>query len=857
MVVFFLLVGPLSPLSAQFPRDRSDDAFIERLEQQQLFQVIAWHSQLRFENQQLSQAERSTAAANWIRASTLSALNADPAASESAWNQVQELSTRLEAESRLWDRGELVQLQASLVGLAQARLIRLELRSAPSDTRRAAGLEAIRIAIDRLRQLQRDLVTAAAGAAPRIDPDPTTAFARPQLQALGNDVAYQLLVGLGVRADLYSAADRASQSDTFQQILERSRDLQPRLTMESKLWWDVQALALEAARQLDDWDIWQSRWETGLLGNAPPEVLGKMAAAQLMHDLDRNQLKSARAHAEQFVSLINLRNPGSLESLTELTDLSNSSQWPEWDIARARLFLSEQRQDGQVGRDAESAVLSFASVVAQRHGRFWSSELTSELLAGVEGEGTGAVSLLLVQDKIRNQRWEEVQTLISQGVRTAVQQRQPDQAIELANLAASTARSAGVQPWMIRSIEQAALAFPENSAAETTHYYACVLAANIDAERYRNAHEVWQRHVLQWPDTVLSDQVRINLLAGYWISHQQWDEALRGFYKIQPASPSYPAAVELMTATFTDAIQQAWQQDPSGARARKLAADWGPKWLSQLQDSEDGTWVSRWSLGEKKLGLLAIQAQLETADPNVGWTEVLMKRIENRPPDLQERGLSRKRVIETRLWFLKSPATFSSDYIDRPAEDFLETDLIWLARTMSRDIPSPGLINLGQSANQRGRARAAAQVLLQILELLEQKSPDAATAPWLELQQIRALLQVDRFEDAKQQALKLAVRQPDNLAIQQILGYCLAGSNNPTDASKAESHWRRLTQQTREDSDEWFEAKYYVAESLRRQGKTEDAFRLLSYLKLTHANAWDATAFQVHLQRLYETLAPN
>lgn len=853
LLIWSVMGGPARNAGAQLPRDRSDNAFIEALEQQQLFGVIAWHCEARYDDPNLSQAERSVYAAHWLRAQTLLALNAAPETQESAWQQLTELSARLLGETQLFDRSQLVRFQASVIGLARARLIRVQLKTGSGSQEREMGLAAVRESIERLRQLQRDLVDDAAAAPPRVTDDVTANFSRPQLQALGNDVRFQLIACLDVRSTLYPIEDTASRRDTWSEMIKQARDLQPRLPLESPLWWQIQELALRAARRLEDWSEWDSQWEAAILGKAPPEVLGDLAAARMMHDLDRNEA-AVETNARQFMGLIKLRSPDALVGLSDLSDLSIATPWPLFDIARARLYLQRGREAGRQ-QQAEASVLKFADLMAQRHGRYWAAELTSELLAGGK-LGSESVSLLLVNQAMTRGQWEEVARLIPQGIQAAIEQRQEEQALALATRAASAARASGaVEPWMIEAIEKASLTFSGNAQANQIHYYACILAANV-SEQSIKASEVWNRHLQMWPQGPVADKIRVQMLAPAQIAEQQWQATLESLSAIPLDSPVHEDAVALMTAVFGDSIRQQLRVDKTQAEVQRWAADWVTRWKPQLQD-EGGDWVSRWNHSMKKLALLVVEAQMETGQPTDSWTNVLLRRVETFPPDLDRLGNSRLQVIEIRLKFLQSPATFVPGTDDGETEQYETADLLWLAQSMSREIPLPGIREKMRSANDRGRGRVAAQWLLRTDRKLEGRTLTPSDRQWLDLYKVRSLMMVDRVEDARQLAKKLEQQQPSNLKVQQLLGYCLADSNDPTDATAAERHWRRLSQQTVEDSDDWFETKYYVAESLRRQGKNEDAYRVLAYLKLTHPDAWEKTQCHDSLERLHQLLAPN
>ena len=89
-----------------------------------------------------------------------------------------------------------------------------------------------------------------------------------------------------------------------------------------------------------------------------------------------------------------------------------------------------------------------------------------------------------------------------------------------------------------------------------------------------------------------------------------------------------------------------------------------------------------------------------------------------------------------------------------------------------------------------------------------------ASAPeqaWATQQRIQALLHLERIPEAIAVAQKAAADQPRSLSHQQWLGYCLSRSNDPADAAAAERQWRKIGFLTREGTNAWVEAKYFLA----------------------------------------------
>ena len=340
--IALLLHFAASPTFAQLPADRSAMAHLEQLEQRQLFGSIVRYCEARFPQQDLPPGWRSQLAARWIRALTLRTLNLEPSAAASVWPEVRATTQQLVAETRFFPQHFLVRFQAALIGLGEARLASLLPEN--STTRgelREQGIAAARDSLQQLRGLQQEILQFATTVPERTPAtaEPFPELNREQLYALARDVEYQMLAALAVRARFYGPTELASRLDTAQQMVDLATTLQPKVSNESILWWETQYLALEAIRVLQDWPRWQVKWENAPLTLAPPEVLGKLIAARLEAQLDRQELVEVVAQANDFFRLLQTRESAVLGTITNPGDLREATAWPEFDVARARMYF--------------------------------------------------------------------------------------------------------------------------------------------------------------------------------------------------------------------------------------------------------------------------------------------------------------------------------------------------------------------------------------------------------------------------------------------------------------------------------------------------------------------------------------
>lgn len=860
---------------AQLPADRSVVAHLEQLEQRQLFGSIIRYCEARFGSQELPAGWRSQLAARWIRALTLRTLNLEPSAAASTWPEVRATTQRLVAETRFFPQHFLVRFQAALIGLGEARLASLlPENSATRGALREQGVAAARETLQQLRGLQQEILQFAS-TVPERPPATADAFpelTREQLYALARDVEYQMLAAMAVRARFYGPADLASRLDTAQQMVDLATTLQPKVSNESLLWWETQYLALEAIRALQDWRRWQTKWENSPLPLAPTEVLGKLVAARLEAQLDRQELRESVAQANDFFRLLQTRDAGSLGTIKSPGDLSDATAWPEFDVARARMvFLLAVEADRVASESsgqsvattrlaAESQVLEFSRSVSRQHGGFWSGDLTRRLLGSVTTDRSAeTVSPLLLRQLISDGEWDQVQDLTQVGIEQARSNGNAELALELATLVAGTARLLEPRPWMVERIESATLPHATHPRAAAIHHYANILAAKLpsgDEEQPPAALAVWQRHVQTWPEVETAQQIRLQIAVAL-DRQQQPAAAAAHLLDIPEASPSYPQAIALLESILAADLSLSGQDSVQrSARAEHWVATLRPRLES------NGQWLTQWNQPAQRLALLLVQLQLETSAPQANWISSLLRLVEQRGPTLEADLRSRTTVLAALAEYHQAAAGQTAlEALQTPASPISDADYRWLAQALDRRLPDlglPGERELGSNATNAGMVRRAAQLQLVVTQAWEASYPESATsiADWLTGQKIMALNHLERTPEALELAEQVATAHPRSLQHQQWLGYTLSRSNHPTDTEAAVSQWRKIGSLTPKNSDPWFEAKYYLADAQRRLGKNEDAWKLLKYVKQTESAAWQKTPQRDQLERLLQSISP-
>lgn len=871
-----LLVSSASIAKGQLPADRSTTTYLEELEQRQLFGSIIRHCELKFSESDVPDGLKSQLAARWIRSLTLQTLNLEPQAAALVWPQVRSTATRLVAETQFFPQHSLVRFQACSIGLGEARLA--SLYPATSDDRsqlREKGIEAARQAHHELRLFHQDIMQRAPGVPERANNTvPYPELTREQLYSLARDVQFQMLAALSVRARFYEDKDLASRIDTSREILEIAATLQPIVSNESILWWETQHQALEALRGLKDWKNWEVKWQNSPLALAPEQVLGKLTSARLEALLDQANYTESLEQANDFFVLLKKRDAESLRKVANTADLTEVTAWPEFDLARARLYLmlaieadrlasekSGERVDvARLG--AEAQILEFSRFVAKQHGSFWSGELNRRLLSGLGTVATGnsnTVSVLLIRQMITEGNWEVARELFQTGVQQAIATANAELAIDLAVLVAGTAKQISPQAWMVEQIEAATLGFPKHPKAAVTHHYANIIAGKLAETQpaYQpNALDVWQRHTSTWPTEESTNRIRLNI-AAFFAKQQNYEMAATELLAISADSPAFSTAIGQLVGVLSSVVLDSKLE---GTERRQRIERWVQTIRPKLQ--EDNQWLRQWTLDSKRLALLLVQLQLESQDPQAAWIGTLLRIVEQQAPELNANLRSRFATVAALFEYHQvSGGTQALDRVTELGAEIAAVDLLWLAQSLEQRLPKLGLLGelelAGNNSNRSGMFRRAATLQLAVINSLRTHHTDVANnhSTWLVQQRITALLYSDRIAEAIEDAQKAAEGHEKSLPQQQWLGYCLARSNHPADATAAVIQWRKVGFLTQKNSDAWFESKYYLADSQRRTGKKTEAASVLQFLKLTEAQAWQNSPYRDQLDRLLKSIA--
>ncbi|MDP1563987.1 MAG: hypothetical protein Q8M16_21610 [Pirellulaceae bacterium] len=879
LAAMILVLFPCAAISlAQLPADRSTTTYLEELEQRQLFGSIIRHCELRFSEPNVSLGLKSQLAARWIRSLTLQTLNLEPQAAAKVWPEVRSTAARLVAETQFFPQHALVRFQSCLIGLGEARLASLyPAFSADRADLREKGIEAARQAHHELRVLHQEILQRAPGIPERSpENDPYPELTREQWYSLARDVEFQMLAALSVRSRFYTDSETASRIDTAQNVIELAATLQPKVSNESILWWETQHLTLEALRGLKDWKNWDIKWQNSPLALAPEQVLGKMTSARVEALLDQENYAEALTQANDFFVLLQKRDAESLREVKNTADLTRVTAWPEFDVARARLYLtlameadrlasdksSERIQSARLG--AESQILEFSRFVAKQHGSFWSSEMNRRLLSGAganAAQNSTTVSVLLLSQTIAEGNWVQVRDLVQAGVQQSVQSGNADLAFEIAQSVAGIPRLIPPQPWMVEQIEAVALGFKQHPKAAATHHFANIIASKLAESQptYKTtALEVWERHVLQWPATESANRIRLQLASTH-VTQEQYELAATALLEIPLDSASYPAATRQWVGVVSGLIYNSRLD----AKNREQTAE---KWVKAIRPrlQEDGQWRRQWTLDSKRMALLLIQLQLETADPQATWTGAMLRLIEGQSPEPDANLRSRLATVAALVEYHQvSGGTQALENMTQTGGLIAAPDLVWLAQALELRLPKLGLAGeielAGSTANRNGMVRRAATLQLAVVDSLRTHHANLFNnyQDWLVQQRITALLYSDRIADAIEESRSAAASHEKSLPHQQWLGYCLTRSNHPTDTTAAKNQWRKITSITQKNSDAWFEAKYFLAESQRRLGMKTEAAQLLQYLKATEAHAWQNSPYREPLERLLKSIAAN
>ena len=156
------------------------------------------------------------------------------------------------------------------------------------------------------------------------------------------------------------------------------------------------------------------------------------------------------------------------------------------------------------------------------------------------------------------------------------------------------------------------------------------------------------------------------------------------------------------------------------------------------------------------------------------------------------------------------------------------------------------------SNSTQALATANLQVAQQAATDARQAKQNERATAW-ELRVVELHLILNQHEQAIELLTRLVREYPRKADLQIKLAQAMTVAYGKSNPEKPIKQWRRLASRLRPESDNWFMAKYNVAELLHRSGKRDDALKLLKYIK-ANPPGWDNSKLKPEFDSLFQKL---
>ncbi len=808
---------------ASFGQSQSHESMdvrtIKGLQQRRLFDLARIHAELAIQ-QSSRPVDKVTLAVVLLETLTHQAATVQGAERQLAWSGVAGKARQLVTELANAPRSILLTVQASLIDQARLEQLVREIEVGMGDNNSAV------LAQELARSVQRDLEQIRIQLGQLLN-QPDSARGQEELSGaalltLRYNIEYQATRALMQSGLLYEAAEQASRADVMVRVERQLQSVLQSVSPDQPIWWTIQGDRLAAARAIGDWA------QVSAIAAALPEKLP-------------DSLSRDRIQAELI--LVRLAQNRTDEAVKLAGDSTLASSLPELDIARLRLFALLARQDPAAGGVWQQRALELTRQIESAHGGYWGRRASLMVVGTVTESGANGNLELLVRvaaEAQRKMQWPEAIKALDAACAQSMSENNRELAYKLGFRAAAIQQDQKQFPLAAERFESLAMEFPENADAHSAHLMACWnLSRTVGSDKalFDKYQQMLEHNIQTWPASPSADQTRIWLAAVHQ-RQREYGTALGLLANVKLDSPLLQSAIEQLRLVIPLRLAQAKSGGEDTLPLLTIVARQMESVASSIDDAtaSDDTRALRHAAVSLLGELRWLYGVLDTPDV----VDELEQWIKSPGDDSQKQ---RWRVLQiVRAAFLGEPASAIKASLDQLAPD---TETLELLRI--------GLTGSLRADKVPTSCQSALLAAADHFESAIQSSDERHRYLW-DSAQIQVLVDIGDVT-AIEQVEQIALRYPRDKAIQQMLGELLLTASD-TDISRIDaalSQWRKIANATRQQSDEWFEAKLNVARLLIASNQRDDAKTMLEYMQAVPPG-WKDSAMASEFDRLLAEL---
>jgi exonuclease VII small subunit len=784
---------------AQTPATSSgslDERYLEGLRSRRLFDLAAGYCRERLSAATVAGDERMLLTGQLLLTLGQKALHLPAGQRSTTWQEAHQVADQYLAAHADHPRSSLIRMQDALVFLAEGELSRQEAEAArgrPQEQFQAA-LDVLRTAVQRLEQLDQQLEQAL----PRAPRQATaTSMSADELFALRNHVRLELARAFRNRGLCYPDGD--DRLAAVAQALDPLRDALSQLPADDPLAWRARLEQAICYRMLGSQVEAQRALATLTPEQIPAELVGAIQAETIRILLATNQLAQAQKLAAQPLA------PG----LAGAADAG---------LARLEVFVALWQQAAQQQNEAEAAnwraqAVDWTRQIEETFGGYWGRRAEQLLLRSAEsGSGAADVEILRRQadDLYLQSKLDEARTAYDQAAEAAATAGLADEEFLSRFRAALVAqRQALLDEARIR-FQRLAMSLSQHPQAAAAHLEAVKIAieqARQDPQLLSLYEQLLDEHLTHWSSGATRD------LALLWMAtlkrHQrEWPDALGYYRQIALQSAQAPEALEGAEAACRgQLIESANTGGLDMKRLDECLTFFGGVAADAPDLAPDAT-------------MAAVRLLLQFAPHRAAEASRL---LENRLAQAEANAIWKEQAESLLVVALALQTARRDEALQRLAA--LQNASPQLALEMLQRLSA-----LHASAPPALRSTLG-QLQLQLIDRVE-STADAAMRVQLERIRGAALAAVGRREEALQALSQLVADYPRDGRLQIEYAQLLEQGGDERSWQAALDQWRIVAQHVRPRTDDWYLAKYSLAQAQCELGQRQDAAKLLRYVLL-------------------------
>lgn len=830
-VQFFFVGLAASLFILQFPTGvvaqtakTDDQVLIEGLRTRHLFQLAEKQIADRIANPEISELDRGNLIIELIQTRVAAAIQAPPAQGPSMWKSAYAAGNDF-LRNNPHPREILIRVQIELARLTEGKFLSQQLAAGVrGNDLRSSALQSIANSRRGLEQIERDidrLIPQAQRA--NGDSDQLTVA---ELTSLQRNIRYQIANCNIQSAKLFPADDQLNRIDALQQVMKRLDEVDKQTNSQMPLWWEIQIDRVEALRSLGDF-------------NDARQQLNKLSDQEILNsDLRKSEF------LEQEIELAMDQGRGDMNKLVAAaTQIVRRT--PQLDLALVRLMMQTgtAANSPQERANWQQSASQLTQTIEQTHGRYWGRLAELAVIGDVNSGSAGTSSTNLdILVRVGDEAWRKgnLDDAIK-AFQKALSQAESEQN-------SGAAMSCGMKLSRVweqqknhldagRKLVEVAMNHPRHETAAAAHLRGCWnlgQAAAVDKKLVEQFQKDLLAHLATWPNAQTNGQAHL-WLARFQASQKQWGKAFENLVSVSVESPQLADASTLLPTVVAALIEQLEQQGKNGERESQAVTE---RMMAKLNEAGVGPNDS-WTRGTRNLLLATTRVALTHQGGQAKTLGGLLNRALAESTDASPAWQN-----SATAWMIvtmaaqQETAAESIEFADRLAQSSENT----LAECFS------GLASLKSSAE----SNQVETLKLKIIDLaLKKPGLDAATKNrWLS-RKSTLLVDSGRGGEAISMLKGLVQQNPRRADLRIQLAKALTDVEGKTD--EALSQWRIVASGVKPQSENWFTAKYHVAKLLAKGGKSEDARKLLQYIRAVPPG-WSQSKLSDDFEGLLEKL---